>query len=69
MDIFFLTPRQQEVVDLILAGRRQKSIACQLGISQTRVEQIVRTVARRIDPETESPSFTIQQHFRRGTAA
>ncbi len=40
-----LTPRQQEVAELIATGRTDKQIAAALGISTRRVRQIVRAIA------------------------
>ena len=44
-----MTPRQRQVMDALMIGRSQKSVAAELGISQSRVWQICRQTKLRLE--------------------
>lgn len=49
-----LTPRQREIMELVLAGQRSKSIAAHLGISQRTVENHRATIMKKTDSKSLS---------------
>jgi len=46
-----VTARNGEIVTKFLQGERQSNLAREYGISTSRIDQIIRTTMRRIDPK------------------
>ena len=54
-----LTPRQQEVLESLTQGLSNKDIACKLGISNARVEELITTLLPKIDAANRTEAVAI----------
>ena len=54
-----LTPRQQEVLESLTQGLSNKDIACKLGISNARVEELITTLLPKIDVANRTEAVAI----------
>ena len=64
-----LTPRQRDVLGLLMAGKSNKLIARELGVSVETVKDHVAAVLRTLDVSTRTQAVIAVSHLTRGSAA